>query len=51
MRSTVEKSHWERIYDEKDPHAATLKGFGLDATDVIGGAQAWIAAELPVNPA
>jgi rhodanese-related sulfurtransferase/ubiquinone/menaquinone biosynthesis C-methylase UbiE len=31
--------------------AATLKGFGLDATDVIGRAEAWIAAELPVNPA
>jgi SAM-dependent methyltransferase len=23
MRSTVEKSHWERIYDERDPHAVS----------------------------
>ena len=29
--------------------AATLRRFGLDATDVIGGAQAWIAAGLPVE--
>jgi rhodanese-related sulfurtransferase len=28
--------------------AATLLRFGLDATDVIGGAQAWVAAGLPV---
>ena len=27
--------------------AATLRGFGLDATDVVGGAQAWIASGLP----
>ena len=31
--------------------AATLRRFGLDATDVIGGAQAWRAAGLPVEPA
>ena len=31
--------------------AATLQRFGLDATDVIGGAQAWKAAGLPLeNP-
>jgi rhodanese-related sulfurtransferase len=29
--------------------AATLTEFGLAATDVLGGAQAWIAAGLPVN--
>jgi rhodanese-related sulfurtransferase len=28
--------------------AATLRRFGLDATDVIGGFQAWRAAGLPV---
>jgi rhodanese-related sulfurtransferase len=28
--------------------AAALRGFGLDATDVIGGAQAWRAAGLPL---
>jgi rhodanese-related sulfurtransferase len=28
--------------------AATLKRFGLDATDVIGGFQAWRTAGLPV---
>ena len=28
--------------------AATLKQFGLDATDVVGGFQAWRAAGLPV---
>jgi rhodanese-related sulfurtransferase len=28
--------------------AATLKRFGLDATDVIGGFQAWRSAGLPV---
>jgi rhodanese-related sulfurtransferase len=28
--------------------AATLKRFGLDATDVVGGFQAWRAAGLPV---
>jgi rhodanese-related sulfurtransferase len=30
--------------------AATLTEFGIDATDVVGGAQAWIGAGLPVNP-
>ena len=30
--------------------AATLKRFGLEATDVIGGFQAWRAAGLPVTP-
>ncbi len=29
--------------------AATLQRFGLDATDVIGGAQAWNAAGLPLE--
>lgn len=29
--------------------AATLQRFGLDATDVIGGAQAWRAAGLPLE--
>ena len=29
--------------------AATLRLFGLDATDVIGGAQAWKAAGLPLD--
>jgi rhodanese-related sulfurtransferase len=29
--------------------AATLRCFGLDATDVIGGFQAWKAAGLPVG--
>jgi rhodanese-related sulfurtransferase len=29
--------------------AATLRRFGLDATDVIGGFQAWKAAGLPVD--
>ena len=29
--------------------AATLCRFGLDATDVIGGAQAWKAAGLPLE--
>jgi rhodanese-related sulfurtransferase len=29
--------------------AATLRRFGLDATDVIGGFQAWRAAGLPVE--
>lgn len=27
--------------------AANLRKFGVDATDVIGGAQAWLAAGLP----
>jgi rhodanese-related sulfurtransferase len=30
--------------------AATLKRFGLDATDVIGGFQAWRDDGLPVEP-
>jgi rhodanese-related sulfurtransferase len=30
--------------------AATLRDFGVDATDVIGGFQAWRAAGLPVEP-
>ena len=30
--------------------AATLRTFGLDATDVIGGAQAWRAEGLPLDP-
>jgi rhodanese-related sulfurtransferase len=30
--------------------AATLRRFGLDATDVEGGFQAWRAAGLPVEP-
>jgi rhodanese-related sulfurtransferase len=29
--------------------AATLRRFGLDATDVIGGAQGWLAAGLPLT--
>jgi rhodanese-related sulfurtransferase len=29
--------------------AATVKRFGVDATDVIGGFQAWRAADLPVD--
>jgi rhodanese-related sulfurtransferase len=29
--------------------AVTLRKFGLDATDVIGGAQAWIQSGLPVE--
>jgi rhodanese-related sulfurtransferase len=31
--------------------AANLRKFGIDATDVIGGAQAWLAAGLPTVPA
>jgi rhodanese-related sulfurtransferase len=31
--------------------AATLRDLGLDATDVVGGIVAWIAAGLPVVPA
>jgi rhodanese-related sulfurtransferase len=31
--------------------AATLCRFGLQATDVIGGFQAWREAGLPVTPA
>jgi rhodanese-related sulfurtransferase len=30
--------------------AATLRRFGLDATDVDGGFRAWRAAGLPVEP-
>jgi rhodanese-related sulfurtransferase len=29
--------------------AANLRRFDLDATDVIGGFQAWLADGLPVN--
>jgi len=29
--------------------AATLRRFGVDATDVVGGAQAWSAAGLPLD--
>ena len=31
--------------------AATLRRFAIDATDVVGGAQAWLAAGLPVERA
>jgi rhodanese-related sulfurtransferase len=31
--------------------AATLRRFGLEAGDVIGGVQAWMAAALPLQPA
>jgi rhodanese-related sulfurtransferase len=31
--------------------AATLRRFGLDSCDVIGGVQDWMAAGLPLNPA
>jgi rhodanese-related sulfurtransferase len=30
--------------------AATVRRFGLDATDVVGGLQAWRADGLPVEP-
>jgi rhodanese-related sulfurtransferase len=30
--------------------AATLRRFGLDATDVIGGARSWRAEGLPLEP-
>lgn len=30
--------------------AATLRRFGLEAADVDGGVQAWIAAGLPLHP-
>ena len=30
--------------------AATLRRFGVDATDVIGGVQAWRADGLPLSP-
>jgi rhodanese-related sulfurtransferase len=29
--------------------AATLQRFGLDATDLIGGMQAWLDQRLPVE--
>jgi rhodanese-related sulfurtransferase len=31
--------------------AATLRELGVDATDMVGGFQAWREAELPVSPA
>jgi rhodanese-related sulfurtransferase len=31
--------------------AATLRELGVDATDLVGGFQAWRAAGLPVDPA
>jgi rhodanese-related sulfurtransferase len=31
--------------------AATARRFGLDATDVAGGIQAWLAEGLPLDPA
>jgi rhodanese-related sulfurtransferase len=31
--------------------AATLRRFGLDASDVVGGFRAWLAAGLPVEEA
>lgn len=31
--------------------AATVRRFGVDATDLVGGFQAWRAAGLPVEPA
>jgi rhodanese-related sulfurtransferase len=31
--------------------AATLRSFGLDATDIIGGAQAWLRTGLPIEKA
>ncbi|HEV7147566.1 MAG TPA: rhodanese-like domain-containing protein [Pedococcus sp.] len=30
--------------------AASLRGLGIDATDIIGGVEAWIAAGLPTGP-
>jgi rhodanese-related sulfurtransferase len=30
--------------------AATLRRFGIDATDVVGGAQAWRESGLPLEP-
>jgi hypothetical protein len=66
MSSTSEKAHWERIYETKDPTEVSWYqpeperslalidqiGFGRRAPilDVVGGAQAWIGAGLPVNP-
>lgn len=32
------------------PAAASLRALGLDATDVIGGVEAWAAAGLPLEP-
>ena len=29
--------------------AATLRTFGLDATDMIGGAQEWLRSGLPIE--
>jgi rhodanese-related sulfurtransferase len=34
---------------QSSPAAATLRRFGLDATDVIGGAQAWRAEGMPLE--
>jgi rhodanese-related sulfurtransferase len=31
--------------------AATLRRFGLDATDVVGGMQSWLAEGLPIDGA
>jgi rhodanese-related sulfurtransferase len=31
--------------------AATLRRFGIDATDVVGGVQAWLADGLPAERA
>ncbi|MGE5527200.1 MAG: rhodanese-like domain-containing protein [Methanosarcina sp.] len=31
--------------------AATVRRFGVEAADVIGGVQAWMAAGLPLEPA
>ena len=31
--------------------AATLGSFGLDATDVVGGAKEWVRSGLPTEPA
>jgi rhodanese-related sulfurtransferase len=31
--------------------AATLRELGIDATDMVGGFQAWREADLPVEPA
>ena len=30
--------------------AATLRDLGLDATDLVGGFQAWRDAGLPIDP-
>src|SRR6266545_4917441 len=45
--------HWIVICNEgyaSSLAAATLQDIGLRATDVVGGFQAWRAAELPVSP-